>query len=58
MCDDPGGLPFLGIEHHVTGQIWAIPAPSDQVQDPPGHDQVNHLERLVVTALGAGDPHF
>ncbi len=19
--DDPGGLPFLGIEHHVTGQI-------------------------------------
>ena len=40
MGHDPGGLPFLGIEQHVTGQIRAIPAPRDQVQDAPGDDQV------------------
>ena len=38
--DDPGRLPFLGIEHHVTGQMRAVPAPRDQVQDAPGDDQV------------------
>ena len=42
VCDDPDGLPFLGIEHHIAGQIWAISAPGDPVQYPLGHDQVNH----------------
>ena len=39
--DDPGGLPFLGIEHHVARQIRAVPAPGHQVQDAPGDDEVN-----------------
>ena len=42
VCKDPGGLPFLGIKHHVARQIRAVPTPGDQVQDPPGRDQVNH----------------
>lgn len=27
MSHDPGGLPFLGSEHHLAGQVRAIPAP-------------------------------
>ena len=32
MGHDPGRLPFLGIEHHVTRQVRAVPAPGHQVQ--------------------------
>ena len=37
-----GGRPFLGIAYHVTGQLRAVAAPRDQVQDAPGDDQINH----------------
>ena len=54
MGHDPGGLPFLGIEHHVTRQIGAVPPPGDQVQDAPSDDQINHqgpLQPLQGTQL-------
>ena len=31
--DDPGGLPFLGIEHHVTRQIRAVPTLGHEVEE-------------------------
>jgi len=40
--DDPRGLPLLGIEHDLTGQVRALPAPGHQMQDAPCNDQVNH----------------
>ena len=57
MGHDPGRRPFLGIEHHVTRQVRAVPAPGHQVQGAPGDGQVNHqgsfqpLQRLQLQRL-------
>src|SRR5512135_775039 len=39
--DNPGRLPFFGIKHHVARQVGAVPAPGDQMQNPPRDDQVD-----------------
>ena len=46
MGHDPGRLPFFGIEYHVTGQMRAVPALRDQMQDVSGDDQVNDQDPL------------
>lgn len=40
MGHDPSGLPFLGIEHHVTERVRAVAAPGHSVREAPGDDQV------------------
>ena len=57
--DDPGGRSFLGIEHHVTRPIRAVPTLGHEVEDAPGDDQVNHqspLQPLQGAQLQGFDP--
>ena len=51
--NDPGRLPFFRVKDHLAGEVWAFPAPGDEVEDAPGDDQIDHQGVCQIFCVNA-----